>query len=274
MNITERNFFRLLRAGALGLQEQIEPLSAWKWRRLYQMAVMHGVEDLVRRGISCCQDQFFVQVPEQLLAEWDAAIKSGKEVETDEGEANPLLEADHLTNPLLNRRLQAILDEEDTTTETRQLLLMMTGVARFIMNAGIPVKRLAELAIFLKHQGKKVDYMKIGEWTDKLKLRPMTQLTGALLIRMMHLEPDDVPFMTAESEAVTERRMREILKLKNSHPEEWYFSQGKNIFVRTSNPSAMLWHCRRSASYFHYYPAETMTNFFASFAHSLSHIEE
>ena len=69
MNITERNFFRLLRAGALGTEEQIEPLSAWKWRRLYQLAVMHDVEDLVRRGIDRCATQFFVQVPEKLLAE-------------------------------------------------------------------------------------------------------------------------------------------------------------------------------------------------------------
>ena len=273
MNITERNFFRLLRAGALGTEEQIEPLSAWKWRRLYQLAVMHDVEDLVRRGIDRCATQFFVQVPEKLLAEWDAT-QADNNSETDEGEVNTLLEADHLTNPLLNHRLQAILDEEGTTTETRQLLMMLVGVVRFIMNAGIPVKRMAELAIFLRHQGQKVDFVKIGEWTDQLKLRPMLQLTGALLTRLMLLEADEVPFMTPESDAVTEKRMREILKLKNSHPEEWYFSQGKNIFVHTSNPSAMLWHCRRSARYFHYYPAETMTNFFASFAHSLSHIEE
>ena len=157
MNITERNFFRLLRAGALGAEEQIEPLSAWKWRRLYQIAVMHGVEDLVRRGIDRCASQFFVQVPETLLAD--------NNNETDEGEVNTLLEADHLTNPLLNHRLQAILDEEGTTTETRQLLMMLVGVVRFIMNAGIPVKRVAELAIFLRHQGQKVDFVKINEWT-------------------------------------------------------------------------------------------------------------
>jgi hypothetical protein len=36
----------------------------------------------------------------------------------------------------------------------------------------------------------------------------------------------------------------------------------------------MLWSVRRSAKYFRYYPTETVTNFFTSFAHSLSHIEE
>ena len=36
----------------------------------------------------------------------------------------------------------------------------------------------------------------------------------------------------------------------------------------------MFSHVRRSARYFHYYPSESLTNFFASFVHSLSHIEE
>jgi hypothetical protein len=80
--------------------------------------------------------------------------------------------------------------------------------------------------------------------------------------------------MNEVSDEEMERRITEILKQKNSHAEEWYFSQGKNIFVHTSNSQAMMWHVRRSARYFKYYPTETVTNFFVSFAHSLSHIEE
>ena len=47
-----------------------------------------------------------------------------------------------------------------------------------------------------------------------------------------------------------------------------------SIFVHNSNTSAMFSHVRRSARYFRYYPSESVTNFFASFVHSLSHIEE
>lgn len=268
MNIIERNFFRLLRVGAFNQEEPIEPLSAWKWRRLYQLSLMHDVESLIRRGISRCEGQFFVQIPENLLAEWRTTDAEETEDE------NVMLTPDHLTNPILNKRLQSILDEEDTTMETRQMLQMLLGIARFIMNAGIPVKRIAELAIFLRHQSGKIDFERIGVWTERLKLQPMAQLAGVLLIRLMHMEREELPFMTPESDAATEKQLHKILKLKNSHAEEWYFSQGKNIFVHTSNPSAMLWHVRRSAQYFRYYPSETLTNFVTSFAHSLSHIEE
>ena len=34
MDIIQRNLFRLLRSGAFGTQEQIEPMSAFKWERL------------------------------------------------------------------------------------------------------------------------------------------------------------------------------------------------------------------------------------------------
>ena len=49
---------------------------------------------------------------------------------------------------------------------------------------------------------------------------------------------------------------------------------GEDIFVHASNSSAMMWHVRQSARNFRYYPSESFTNFFASIAHSLSHIEE
>jgi hypothetical protein len=54
----------------------------------------------------------------------------------------------------------------------------------------------------------------------------------------------------------------------------WYFTQGKSIFVKTSDSDAMMWHVKHSAKYLPYYPSEAVTNFMANFAHSLSHIEE
>jgi hypothetical protein len=65
------------------------------------------------------------------------------------------------------------------------------------------------------------------------------------------------------------------LEFTNTRSHDWYFSQDANsIFVHNSNTSAMFSHVRRSARYFRYFPSESVTNFFASFVHSLSHIEE
>lgn len=268
MNIIERNFFRLLRAGAFGKEEQIEALSAWKWNRLYQLAEMHDVAPIVYKGIECCQGQFLVQVPEALYEEWSHAKSQSNE------EDNDLLASDHLTNPILNHKLQDILDDDHSNTETRTALLKLLGIVRFIMNAGIPVKRVAELGIFLRQEKKAIDFDKLQEWTKSLHLQPMAQLAAIMLVKLLHFDPDELPFMEPINDEKMERQMREMFRQKNSHAEDWYFSQGKNIFVHTSNPSAMLWHMRRSVRNLRYYPSETLTNFFTSFAHSLSHIEE
>lgn len=74
MDITTRNFFRLLRAGAFAETEQIEPMSAWKWQRVYQFSVMHGVTALLSDGIERCKDQFFLQIPLPLLEQWKKTV--------------------------------------------------------------------------------------------------------------------------------------------------------------------------------------------------------
>ena len=102
----------------------------------------------------------------------------------------------------------------------------------------------------------------------------MAQLTAVMMVKLLGFEPDELPFMQQTTDEQMERQIRDMFRQKNSHAEEWYFSQGKDIFVHTSNSQAMLWHVRRSAHYLRYYPSEAMTNFFTSFAHSLSHIEE
>lgn len=268
MNIIERNFFRLLRAGAFGFEEQIEALSAWKWNRLYQLAEMHDVAPVIYKGIERCQEQFLVQVPQTLLDEWRQAKNH------DEDNDNTLLTADHLTNPILNHKLQNILDDDHSNTETRTALLHLLGITRFIMNAGIPVKRVMEMGVFLRQAGRLIDYDKLQEWMKTLQLVPMTQMTAIMLVKLMHFTPDELPFMQPISDERMEQQIRDIFRQKNSHAEEWYFSQGKNIFVHTSNPSAMMWHVRRSARNLRYFPSETLTNFITAFAHSLSHIEE
>jgi hypothetical protein len=268
MNIIERNLFRLLRAGAFNTQEQIEPLSAWKWRRLYQLSEMHDVAPFTYQGLERCKEQFLVQVPADLMQQWGVAKNHGDD------EDNELLAANRLTNPVLNHQLQNILDDEHSNTETRTALLHLLGIARFIMNAGIPVKRVTELGQFLRLSANRTDFTTLQQWINKLQLQPMTQLACVMLVKLMHFDPAELPFMQPMTDDQMERQLNEMLRQKNSHAEEWYFSQGKDIFVHTSNSSAMLWHVRRSAKYFRYYPSETMTNFITAFAHSLSHIEE
>ena len=70
MDITKRNFFRLLRIGVFNDSEQIEPMSAWKWYQVFHFATMHGVASLLYDGIDRCRNQFFLQIPPSLDDQW------------------------------------------------------------------------------------------------------------------------------------------------------------------------------------------------------------
>ena len=65
MDIVARNLFRLLRNGAFGTQELMEPMSAYKWERLYQLALVHRVVNYAYQGLQNSRDQFFVNLPER-----------------------------------------------------------------------------------------------------------------------------------------------------------------------------------------------------------------
>ena len=273
MDVTTRNFFRLLRAGAFHTQEDIEPLSVWKWKRLYQLSLLYDVATPVYEGIKCCRNQFFLQLPKELDDIWQHAGRSRSEEE--EEERNEFLYPYRLTHPLLNRRLQDILDDEHSDSHTRRLLVLLLRVARYFINEGFPVKPLVELGLFLRSEGSKIDFFLFDKWTKKLKLNEMDPLTGDMLITLLGFTKDEVPFASGTGGADTERIVEELLQPHLTSSRDWYFQQGEdNFFVHNSNSTAMFWYVKRSARYFKYYPSETFTNFLSSFAHSLSHIEE
>ena len=274
MNIIQRNFFRLIRCGEFKKQEQIEPMSVSKWNKVYQLALMHQVIPSVYAGIQQCRDQFFLHLSDTQIRAWEKAYIEACRTNKQE-EENELLRADHLTNPLLNKKLQAILDDEKSDIATRQLLLIVIHIARHILNEGVPVYNLVELGKYLSSEGHHVDFQTLNQWLKSLGFNPMAQLEGALLIQMFGFSKDEIPFMLSEPDKRVERVAQELTEFTNTHTEEFYFSQDSDsVFVHTSNSSAILGHIRRSAQYFRYLPSETLTNFFASFAHSLSHIEE
>lgn len=276
MDIIQRNLFRLLRNGALGAQEQLEPMSAFKWERLYQLALVHNVIHDAYKGIQNSKGQFFLHLTEKQEQTWLKTVgDTSIQYSATKDEEDELLRADQLTNPVLNRHLQTILDDEHSDTDTRQMLLLIIRVVRHILNEGLPIRQLLELSIFMKENGSRVNFAALKDWLKKLRLTQMGQLEGECLMLLFGFKPEEIPFLTDKRDKRVSQIAQELLDFTNTRSHEWYFSQdGDNIFVHNSNTSAMFSHVRRSARYFRYYPSESVTNFFASFVHSLSHIEE
>lgn len=276
INIIQRNFFRLLRSGAFESKEQIEPMSVYKWQKLFQLSLMHDVAGFAYDGLMRCKDQFFVHLTDSQWKQWENTINDmRKSPHNDDGEDDEFLRADHLTNPILNRKLQSILDDENSDIKSRQMLLMIIRVSRHILNEGLPVRQLIELGTFLRTDGNGCDATMLEQWIKSLKLQPVACLEASLLIMLLGFSREEISFVGDKDDKNLGHIAQDLIEFTNTRAKDFYFSQDEgNIFVHTSNGSAMLWHIRRSARYFRYYPSETLTNFFASFAHSLSHIEE
>lgn len=250
-------------------------MSVYKWGRVYQLSVLHDIVPYCYQGLFRCKDQFFLHLTEAQWKEWKTAVeKARKMAAPDHQDEDSFLRPDHLTNPFLNSRLQKILDNEDSSMMTRRLLLIIIRVIRHILNEGLPIRQLLELAIYLRTHHKEIDFEMFGSWIEYLRLTQMTQLEGEFLILFFGFEYEELPFLRERKELHVEKIAKELVDFANTRSKDWYFSQGdENIFVH-SNTSAILSHVRRSARYFHYYPSESVTNFFSSFVHSLSHIEE
>lgn len=275
MNIIQRNFFRLIRSGALGKQEQVEPMSVFKWGKLYQLAVMHNVTEYIYQGLQLSKEQFFLHLSDSQWKQWEKTVREMGKKPSNDNEDDEFLRADHLTNPLLNKKLQVILDDENSDTHTRQLLLTIIRCARHILNEGVPVRQLVDMGVFLSTEESHVDFITLEKWLKSLKLHQVAKLEGSLLMELLGFSHEELPFIGDKTEKNVKQVAQELIEFTNTRAADFYFTQtDDNIFVHTNNGSAMLGHIRRSARYFRYFPSETVTNFFASFAHSLSHIEE
>lgn len=78
MNIIERNFFRLLRAGVYQQQEDIEPMSAWKWQQEFLLAQRQGLAPLLFDGVQLCNDQFFMRLTDEITSQWLTATTNAE----------------------------------------------------------------------------------------------------------------------------------------------------------------------------------------------------
>ena len=276
MNIVQRNFFRLIRSGAFEHYEQIEPMSVFKWQMLYRLAVVHDAVGYVYDGMLHNKEQFFLHITDEQWSVWQNTVNEiRKNPRNDDSEEDEFLRPDHLTNPILNRKLQGILDDENSDIRCRKMLLMIIRCSRHILNEGVPIRQLIELGTFIRAEGNGVDATILSKWLKSLKLQTVARLEASLLIMLLGFSREELSFAEEKIDKYTEQIAQELMEFTNSRAQDFYFSQeAGNIFVHTSNGSAMLGHIRRSARYFRYCPSETLTNFFASFAHSLSHIEE
>ncbi|MGI6231399.1 MAG: hypothetical protein ACOYJF_00930 [Prevotella sp.] len=264
MNIINRNFFRLLRSGALNEYEPLEPMSSFKWNRLDQMARAQRVEAYAQKGVRNHQYDELMNIPQNLV--------NAKPVQVPSINASP-----QLSNAFLNHRLKKIEYDErhaiDTNIGAVEVLHIIVDNVSTMLNHGTMLGGLIQLGSYLRSKGGEVDYVKLDQWLDKLFLRRMAQLQGCMLMAVFNFEKDELPFVQHIEPSAYRLVLRSVEHTAEDTAEEWHFKQSRAGFVR-NNSALLRRNLRRSLRYLPYAPIETVSNFINNFTISLQEIEE
>lgn len=263
MDVITRNFFRLLRSGALNEYEPLEPMSAFKWDRLVQMVRVQHVEGAARKGIRNHQYDQMMNIPQRLVDQTYAEPPCSQEAQ--------------LSNRLLNRRLRKIEHSErhaiDTNVGSLEVLHIIVANVSNMLNKGTMLSGIIQLGTYLRNKGDKVDFVKLDAWLDKLHIRRMAQLQGSMLMAVFNFEQDEIPFVQRVEPSAYQLVLRSVHHTASDTAQEWHFRQSRSGFV-TNNSTLLRRNLRRSLRYIMFAPIETVSNYFHNFARSLQEIEE
>ena len=227
MDIVKRNFFKLLRSGALNEFDTLEPMSPYKWRRLMGIAQAQRVGDIALRGLRNHQYDKGIELPRDVLnLQIDTPAVAAAADTT-------------LSNKMLNRRLDRIRKGEphviDASMDTLYLLNLLVDGTVGILTRGISIGHAISLGRYLRTKGDKVDFVKLERWLHTLHLQRMAQLQGSVLISVLDFEQDEVPFVQQVEPQAFSLTMRSLDHAPSETDGEMHFWQAENGMVHNNS---------------------------------------
>ena len=255
MEIVIRNFFRLLRAGIFDSKEQVEPMSQWKWRQTWLMAVDHGVVVEAWEGVKRLQGQFFMHLSSDIWADWERsvhgppAVGAGSNVFKPGGSETVGSDAGSLLSRSQQKRLSKIAADANVKSATFRLLVIATQTANCLLKSGQWVGGLLAMGRLLQSEGRFIDMDMLGQWADAMRIGRMLDMEGLLMVKLMGFDADAVPFYVPLGNDTKEKRMVEDVVSS----------------MRATRPSL---------KFIKYFPHESITTYTASVVQSIKDIEE
>lgn len=280
MDIIKRNFLRLLRAGAFGEAEPLEPMSKFKWEIIFHVASIHNVVGVVFKGINDTKE-YTGMIPPDIIEKYQAADSASGHYPASSAEAALLRLPDaglsHMANRFLNSRLQTIREceplSDDASVETLNMLDIIVQATERTMTYGLSFATILRIGMFLRSDGDKVDFIKLERWLRRIGIARMAQLEGSILIETFGFDADEIPFVGNIETSAAKFSRQALEKPISIDIEEWKINQKSTIFL-TSNSKAMMETIKNCMKYFFFAPVEAISNFLHRFANSLSNLEE
>lgn len=283
MDIIKRNFLRLLRAGAFGEKDTVEPMSKFKWEIIFHVASIHNVVGIIFNGIACNNENVQI-IPQDITDKYRSVLDESENscVGNKTSDTRLLLRLpdaglSKMCNRFLNNRLQKIRETEplaeDASVETLNMLDIIVQATENTMTYGLSFATILRIGIYLRNDGDKVDFIKLEKWLQQLKIARMAQLEGSILIETLGFEQEEIPFVEEIEPSAGKFAIQVLEKPIQIDIEEWKISQKSTIFI-ANNSKAMMKTVKNCMKYFFFAPVEAMSNFLHRFANSLSNLEE
>lgn len=282
MNIIKRNFLRLLRLGAFGENEVIEPMSKFKWEVIFHIANIHNVVGLIFDSIAKNKENEAL-IPQDIILKYKKILdEEGYGIKAQATGSRPSVQLpdaglSHMCNGFLNARLKRIRENEpqsaDASVETLNMLDIIVQATECTMTYGLSFATILRIGIYLRVDGDKIDFVKLENWLRKLNLTRMAQLEGSILIDIFGFEMDEIPFVNKMEPSAHKIAIEALEKPIRIDIEEWKIRQKSTIFL-ANNSKAMMKTVKNCMKYFFFAPVEASSNFLHRFASSLSNLEE
>lgn len=282
MNIIKRNFLRLLRLGAFGENEVIEPMSKFKWEVIFHIANIHNVVGVIFDGIAKNKENEAL-IPQDIILKYKKILdEEGYGIKAQATGSRPSVQLpdaglSHMCNGFLKARLKRIRENEpqsaDASVETLNMLDIIVQATECTMTYGLSFATILRIGIYLRVDGDKIDFVKLENWLRKLNLTRMAQLEGSILIDIFGFEMDEIPFVNKMEPSAHKIAIEALEKPIRIDIEEWKISQKSTIFL-ANNSKAMMKTVKNCMKYFFFAPVEASSNFLHRFASSLSNLEE
>ena len=240
-------------------------MSASKWHRLWQLAMLHGVEAEAWEGVKVLQGQFFMQLTDRLWAQWEQSAMTAR---------HSRRQPPRPANGRLEKKLRRMEERDDVAQPVCSVLRAATVLAQCLLTADRWVRQLLMLGLVIQREGDRVDSDTLEEWTAQLNMGSMLQLECILLAELLDVSEEKMPVAITASEKQRQDMVEEVVETIATTRHQWQLSQGNRIFVHASSSKDMLWQARHSARFLKYYPAESISMVFNSFLQSLTNIEE
>ena len=274
IDIKTQNFLRILRSGAFDESKPVGLLSAYKWEKIVNWAILHNVLPYFAAGVEHYYYDDHLNIPSAQIGVIREHLKNIPPASFHES-----YDLDHirLFSEKLDGRLRYIIHQEyasdEKSYETMQLMAILLTNSAYILGGQSCLRGIVDLGRYLRTEGGRVDFVKLEKWLKDTEMVKMAELQGNLLIAGFGFSKEEIPFVEKTEKKALEQLLSIIVSgaRRPSKGKDWHESKAGFVISNPKNAGITI---KNAFQHFRTSPRESLAYLGKGLKKSLSEIEE